>query len=68
MLLCLLPQEYVDNPLYVEQVQVVDEAAKSANQPAADNKVRHQFVTLNVFISNNRIYSKSPNTLQLFNN
>lgn len=44
VMLCLLPQEYVDNPLYVEQVEVVDEATKSANQPAADNsKVRHRF-------------------------
>lgn len=53
VMLCFLPQEYIDNPLYLEQVQVQvpDKPKRSANTPpAAADKVHHQFnVTPNVF-------------------
>lgn len=40
VMLCFPPQENVDNPLYVEEVQVVDGPKRTACKPAAANKVR----------------------------
>lgn len=37
------PQEHINNPLYVEEVQVVDKPAQSAHKPDHTNKVRFTF-------------------------
>lgn len=54
VILCFHPQENINNPLYMEEVKVVDELTRSANIPAPVNEVGFTLITY--LMSHQRIY------------